>query len=391
MSARKKAKPVSHARNVTHVEVELLDFDSLNPRLPNYLDKSDDAQVVEWMLKEANIVELMGSIGEQGYFEGEPLIVVPAKTSAKHFEVVEGNRRLTAVKLLHNPELASARKSAVTEAAKAAQYKPEKLPVLKFDSRDEVLRYLAYRHITGIEPWNPLQKARYLKQLASSKDFKKLDKQELRRRLAKEIGSNSNYVARSLAGLAVYEAIEEAHYFDIPGLDEKTLSHSVLTTALTYATLSKFIGLEGPTDDDISHLDQKELKELTRWIFEQNSEGQTRIGESRNLQKLARVVAESKALEKFRAGRPLAEADLLTSGPVEAFRNSLSEAKARLEAARDSIHFIDRYGHEEASLSIETSRLSRMLYLHVEESLVRRLQTSEPAIKGEILEMRQRT
>ena len=372
MSARKKAKPVSHARNVTHVEVKLLDFDSLNPRLPNYLDKSDDAQVVEWMLKEANIVELMGSIGEQGYFEGEPLIVVPAKANAKHFEVVEGNRRLTAVKLLHNPELASARKSAVTEAAKAAHYKPEKLPVLKFDSRDEVLRYLAYRHITGIEPWNPLQKARYLKQLASSKDFRKLDKQELRRRLAKEIGSNSNYVARSLAGLAVYEAIEEAHYFDIPGLDEKTLSHSVLTTALTYAAISNFIGLEGPTDDDISHLGKKELKELTRWIFEQNSEGQTRIGESRNLQKLARVVVEpnGKALEKFRAGRPLAEADLLTSGPVEAFRNSLSEAKSRLETARDCVHLVEKFSADDGDLLKEIQKLSRLLSNHVDDTLL---------------------
>lgn len=379
MSAHKKAKPVGHVRNVTHVEVKLLDFDSLNPRLPNYLDKSDDSQVVDWMLKEANIVELMGSIGEQGYFEGEPLIVVPSKTKPNHFEVVEGNRRLTAVKLLHNPELASARKAAVAEAAKAAQSKPEKLPVLKFDGRDEVLRYLAYRHITGIEPWNPLQKARYLKQLASSKDFKKLDKQELRRRLAKEIGSNSNYVARSLAGLAVYEAIEEDHYFDIPGLDEKTLSHSVLTTALTYASISNFIGLEGPTDDDVSHLNKKELKELTRWIFEQNSEGQTRIGESRNLQKLARVVADptSKALEKFRAGRPLAEADLLTSGPVEAFRNSLSEAKSRLETARDCVHLVEKFSAEDGDLLKEIQKLSRLLSNHVDDSLLESTKSKE--------------
>ena len=144
----------------------------------------------------------------------------------------------------------------------------------------------------------------YLKHLALSSDFKKLKKEELRRRLAKEIGSNSNYVARLLAGLAVYEAIEGSQFFDIAGLDEKTISYSVLTTALMYDTLSKYIGLKGPTDDEVSGLPRKELKELTIWLFEKNSEGQTRLGESRNLQKLARVVAEPKALEKFRmAGR----------------------------------------------------------------------------------------
>ena len=369
MSAR-KTKPVVSAKSVAHTSVELLDFDSLNPRLPNYLNKGDDCEVIEWMLKEANIVELMGSIGEQGYFDGEPLIVVPSKTKAKHFEVVEGNRRLTAVKLLLNPELALKRKAAVLDAAKTAGHKPTELPVLIFNNRDEVLRYLAYRHITGIEPWNPLQKARYLKQLASSGDFKKLKKDELRRRLAKEIGSNSNYVARLLAGLAVYEAIEDSRFFDIAGLDEKTISYSVLTTALTYDALSKHIGLKGPTDDEVKGLAKKELKELTSWLFEKNSEGQTRLGESRNLQKLARVVVEPKALEKFRAGRPLAEADLLTSGPVEAFRTSLSEAKARLETARDCVHLIEKFSNEDGDQLKEIQKLSRLLSNHVDDTLM---------------------
>jgi len=371
MSAR-KIKPVVSAKSVAQTPVELLDFDSLNPRLPNYLNKGDDSEVIEWMLKEANIVELMGSIGTQGYFDGEPLIVVPSKTNAKHFEVVEGNRRLTAVKLLHNPELASTRKAAVLEAAKAAQIRPAKLPVLEFGSRDEVLRFLAYRHITGIEPWNPLQKARYLKQLAASSDFKRLKKDELRRRLAKEIGSSPNYVARMMAGLAVYDKIQEANYFDLPGLDEKKVSnsYSLLTTALTYAAIAKHIGMEGATDDEIRGLDKKHLKELTSWIFEENAEHQTRLGESRNLEKLARVVVAPKALEKFRVGRPLAEADLLTSGPVEAFRTSLSEAKARLETARDCIQMIETFSLEDSDQLKEIQKLSRLLANYVDGILM---------------------
>jgi hypothetical protein len=367
---KRKTKPISSAKKVAYVSVGHLKFDSLNPRLPNYIDKSGDKEVVEWMLKEANIVELMGSIGEQGYFEGEPLIVVPSKNQPKHFEVVEGNRRLTAVKLLLNPELAETRKSAVLDAAQAARKKPTRLPVLTFASRDQVLRYLAYRHITGIEPWNPLQKARYLKQLATSSDFKRLEKKDLRRRLAKEIGSNSNYVARLLAGLAVYEAIEDSHFFEIAGLDEKTISYSVLTTALTYDALSKFIGLKGPTDDEGNGLAKNKLKELTVWLFEKNSEGQTRLGESRNLQKLARVVDEPKALLKFRGGRPLSEADLLTSGPVDAFRTSLSEAKARLETARDCVHLIEKFSNDDGDQLKEIQKLSRLLLNHVDDTLM---------------------
>jgi hypothetical protein len=352
------------------LSVESLEFDPLNPRWPRYLLKGDDAEVIDWMLKEANIVELMGSIGEQGYFEGEPLIVVPSKTKPGHHDVVEGNRRLTAVKLLSQPDLATTRKKSVSEAAEAAQFKPKVLPVLEFKNRGEVLRYLAYRHITGIEPWNPLQKGRYLKQLAGSPGFSELPKDELRKRLAKEIGSNANYVARLLAGLAVYERIEDAHFFDIPDLDEKTISYSVLTTALNYDNLAKHIGLKSPTDDDLADLDKDGLKELTRWLYEKNAEQQTRLGESRNLQKLARVVATPRALKKFRDGTPLAEADLLTSGPIESFRTSLGQAKSRLETARDSVHLIEAFSADDAEILKEIQKLARLLATHVDDSLM---------------------
>jgi len=365
-----KAKPESQPKRVTHELVDCLEFDSLNPRLPNFLNKGDVGEVIDWMLREANIVELMGSIGEQGYFEGEPLIVVPSKSKPKHFEVVEGNRRLAAVKLLSQPELASTRKNSVHDAAVAAKHKPKELPVLSFGEREEVLRYLAYRHITGIEPWNPLQKARYLKQVAATAEFRKLPKEELRRRLAKEIGSNPNYVARLLAGLAVYERIEEAQFFDIPGLDEKTIEYSLLTTALNWSNLANYVGLEGQTDDTVSGLKAERLKDLTRWIYEKNAEGETRLGESRNLEKLAKVVAAPAALRKFKTGRSLDEAYLLTSGPVESFRHSLRDSKARLETARDCIHLVEDFSTDDADLLKEIQKLARLLSGHVDDSLM---------------------
>ena len=45
------------------------------------------------MLDNANIIELMNSIGEQGFFTSEPIEVINSKTKGK-YEVVEGNRRL---------------------------------------------------------------------------------------------------------------------------------------------------------------------------------------------------------------------------------------------------------------------------------------------------------
>ena len=318
-------------------------FDPQNPRFPRADTGDNEPDAIRWMLDNANIIELMNSIGEQGFFVGEPLVVVPAKDAKDEFEVVEGNRRLTAVRLLHNPELAPTKKKSVQEASEAATHKPKELPCLRFDKRDEVLHYLAFRHVTGVQAWKPLQKARYLRQLARTDGFKKLPKLELRKRLAREIGTRPDYVGKLLAGLSVYEAIEEQSFFGIPGLEDAEGWYTVLTTAVTsYKSIAGFLGLSGVTDDDTTKLKQANLKKLSDWLFRKNSEGVARVPESRDIQKLARVIANAPALKKFDDGTPLDDADLLTEGPVEAFRESLRQAKTRMELARDLVHKLDK-------------------------------------------------
>ena len=285
----------------------------------------------------------MNSIGEQGFFIGEPLVVIPSKVSTGKFDVVEGNRRLTAVRLLNMPALAPTKKKSVEEASAAATHKPKKVPCLLFRKQEEVLHYLAFRHVTGVQAWNPLQKARYLRRLATTDECKKLPKPDLRRRLAREIGTRPDYVGKLLAGLAVYEALAEQSFFGIPGLEDAEHWYSVLTTAITsYSSIAGFLGLSGVTDDDASKLKQTNLKKLAEWLFRKNAEGVARVRESRDIQKLGRVVANPEALKKFEDGTPLEEADMLTEGPREAFREALRQAKSRMELARDLVHKLDK-------------------------------------------------
>ncbi|MDR1109850.1 MAG: ParB/Srx family N-terminal domain-containing protein [Deltaproteobacteria bacterium] len=88
----------------TTVNVNNLLFDQYNPRLPDNIDGSDDDAVMEWMLREGESVELIESIGESGYSTAEPLLVVKYRKDI--YTVVEGNRRLVALKILNNPSLA---------------------------------------------------------------------------------------------------------------------------------------------------------------------------------------------------------------------------------------------------------------------------------------------
>jgi len=347
-------------RSVEYVSIEKIKFDPENPRLPSTIDGNDESAVLDWMLDDASLIELMASIGEHDYFPGEPLLVVPPPKRSAYATAVEGNRRLAAVKLLSKPELASVRKNAVKETSDSAKYKPHELPVLGFDHRDEILDYLGYRHITGIKEWGPLAKAKYLKQLFIAKP-KEQDTQAKFQELAKSIGSRANYVARLLAGIAIYDKIADKEFFGIKGLKEDSIDFSLLTTALSYNSIANFLGLQSAQDHSLKGLKEAKLKELTSWLFEKVNEGRTRVGESRNLKLLSAIVENAHALEAFRNGFTLADAILLTKMPTEAFRTATLDARSRLEVARDYIHLVDSPTQSDADVLSDIRKMAQDL------------------------------
>jgi len=342
------------------VLVENLRFDSENPRLPSSVNGHKEGEVINWMLDDATLPELMGAIGERGYFAGEPLLVVQADKKKKGvYTVVEGNRRLAAVKLLRNPKLASTRQKTVQRISDEAKYKPDELPVLKFRKRDEIIFYLGYRHVTGIKPWDPLAKARYLEQLAQKSKGPYAQKKF--QELARAIGSHWDYVARLLTGLAIYKLMDASGFFGIESLNEDTIDFSVLTTALSYDNIVDFLHLESATELSLKGLDKSRLKELISWLFEKDEHGQTRLGESRNLKMLNRIVASESALKAFRASDSIDQADQFAGAPKEIFQDALRDSKKSLEAARDQMHKFEDPDQSDADVLEDIDNLVRFL------------------------------
>lgn len=354
---------------IDYKSLQTLHFDPANPRLPSTVDVTNEEAVLQWMLEDANIIELMLSIGKKGYFPGEALLVVPHDMIADHYHVIEGNRRLTAVKLLLYPQLAPIRKKAVEQASIEANYYPEELPTIEFSRREDILNYLGYRHITGIKTWGALAKAKYLNQLSQAfSDQETVEQQH--RELAKAIGSRASHVARQLAGYKVYEKIVEDNFFNIKGLNEESIDFSILTTALNYQNISRFIGMNNSQDQELEHLDAEHLSQLTSWLFEKNAQRRTRLGESRNLGNLNSVLGHQEALEHFRNGEPLTSAVLYTEVPSEIFQRAILEAKSRLELARNYIHLIDRPTDVDSQNLLEIQKLARSLKSVIEDRLI---------------------
>lgn len=327
---------------VTRIPTKQLQFDPENPRFYRLNDHQSVEAVIEEMLDDEGAQDLMRSIGQKGYFEGEPLLVVEIASAAqsaqdtgdrdskRNYIVVEGNRRLAAVKLL-NQELdpPPRRKNSIKEIREeVVEPPPTELPCLIYTSRRDVLRYLGYRHITGIKEWDSLSKAKYLSELRE--EFYKDEPQALQlKSLAKDIGSRSDYVGQLLTALNLYNLAEEVDFFGLP-VEAKDVEFSYITTALNYKNIPHWLGLLGRIDIDMPDLNQDNLKKMFGWMFAKDQQGRTILGESRNLDQLAAVVASPAARVHLEETGKLDEAYLYTDGPESALDEALQQASQKV-------------------------------------------------------------
>lgn len=321
------------AQEFKKINISDLKLDTYNPRLPKSKQGKDEALVIEFMLLEAATLELMMAIGENDYFAGEQLLVIPDDTDPGKYIVVEGNRRLTAVKLLSDPSLAKVKKESLKKICAEADYKPTDIPCLIFEKKENILKYLGFRHITGIKAWRLLEKARYLNEL-KEEEFKGVSFGQACRDIAKMIGSSSSYIRRLLTGLTLYHKVEDEGFYQIDGLNDTKFHLNYFVDALNKEHIRNFIGVDFNSDKPVEKLKLKNLEIITHWWFEK-TEGQPRVlGDSKGLKKLDAVVNNDVALRAFKdEGTTIDEAYDLTGQIDVLFRKEIEKSLAALTRA----------------------------------------------------------
>lgn len=336
-------------KSLDYLELDRLELDTQNPRLPEGVERTPEAMLNHIALT-TSIEDLMNAIAENGFFPGEPLIAVQ---EGDKYVVVEGNRRLTAVKLIHNPyecERPSSRMIAIADAAASRLDTLAKLPVIVRSSRAEILPYLGFRHITGVKQWEPLAKARYIKQLFElTSSYDSIN--DRYQQVARAIGSRKDHIKRSLDALAVYKVMEDNVFYNIEGLDEESIKFSILSTALADEKIGTFVGINSKDEDgDINSndvivndtfIDRENTRELTLWLYNKDESGKTKVGESRNIRQLSAVIDNKKALSSFRNGADLKVAYQLTEDLQQDFMQLLYKAESALIEAAGIVATVD--------------------------------------------------
>jgi ParB-like nuclease domain len=324
---------------IQEILIHNLKFDPFNPRLPRIYEQQADSDIIEWMLQDASLIDLFSSIANNGYFAGEPIVVV--KGEADSYIVVEGNRRLAAVKLLNDPKLASIKHAEIERIILEREVKdiPNSLPCYILKNREEADDYLGFRHVTGVKSWGALEKSKYTFKLFE--EYKIQNKglnDSIYRRLAKKIGSKKAYIQRMIVGYRLFKIIEEARFYNISDLNEETFDFSLLTDAATkYTHLREFLNIDLSAGDELATIDTSRLREITHWLYQKNFENQTRVGESRNISLLNAVVSNDLALKNFRGGKSLEDASRLTSVVEDNFTELI---KVAYDNVRDAIQYI---------------------------------------------------
>src|SRR6266545_1855439 len=307
-------RSVPEFRKVPTAEIQ---FDPQNPRLGGD-STTNQAKLQALLMEEPHYAkELVESFLENGFIEYEPLVV---RESGNHYVVIEGNRRLAAVKhIIANADQYPA----------AIRKKLENVPVLIFHSaassqRKEIRTYLGVRHLHGYREWPAESKAIFLDQnITAHTDFKQLKR---------EFGIDRRDIGRYLIPYRVRKAGSQL-------LDELELGEEqsfwILGEALGRSGIKEYIKLDiDPKSFKIRGFDKTKYRHLLEFLYGSSRQsrrgsspaaGLRRITDTRQLSRLARVLANKLASEKLENGSTLEEAELYVSTPEETIDSLISE------------------------------------------------------------------
>jgi len=336
------------SKTLEYLPIEKLLLDPLNPRLGR--DKrrtplSQQALLVEmasWTLDE--LVDSFAQAG--GFWTQDALIVIPETQEGKstgNYVVIEGNRRLAALKLLHGA-IEGSQEPPRWLAERLTAYSPSldnelftKLPVLIADKREDVTAYLGFRHVTGIKQWRPAEKAEFIANLV---DDQKLTYREV----ARQIGSRTDTVRQNYIAFKMLIQMEEMENFDWSEVEER---FSLLFLSVRSEGTRQFLGIQlqgdaPPKTKPIPIEKQENARSFAGWLFGTKEQSPI-VRDSRNVDKFGEILGEKRAVEYLRnnlapdfetAYSLTASADLVIDPLLEAGRQirlALSEITGRGE------------------------------------------------------------
>lgn len=304
------ASKVPGSQNIDVVNLLLWDC---NPRMLSPLIGQTQLTIAQAMNDEFDPIEVGNSVAATGWDATSVLSVTDEGMPDGKFLVVEGNRRLTALLALTDPNIRSNLSNAEDweKAASQASDKnriPESVPCVVYPTLKEAKLQLGPRHFLGIKQWEPYQKDRFI--------LENIDAGDPITEVSASFGFDEVEVRKSVLVFRVFQALARSSYGRLSERNYGNLRELILK----YGAIRAHMMLpEGRTvDESFTGFDEEAvpaISEILTWVFgtspdrSEDTDDGRKVMESREYRILNRIVQSVRGLEALRdPGTTLAEA-----------------------------------------------------------------------------------
>jgi hypothetical protein len=336
------------------IPVENLLFDFENPRLTMGEEIKTDKDMLRVLWRDMAVDEIVDSISANGFFKEEPLIAIPqdakkANPEKDKFIVVEGNRRLAAVRLLLDVNLQrEVGATGISPIDQKLRQDVQRLPVGVYREREQVWAYLGFRHINGPKPWDALGKAQFVARVYEDQG---VDLNQI----ARQIGDRNVTVKRLYRGFTLLRQAETQANFDRDDANAYRFFFSHLYTAADQDEFQKFLGIDAEGSLKKNPVPKKKLRELGElmlWFYGSRAKKKEPLVQTQNpdLNTLREVLRAPEGISALRAGYSLDRAHEISIGDPQRFREAMTRAREDLVQANGTV--INGYDGESELLSV---------------------------------------
>lgn len=357
--------PTIKPKTTGRVETQYLDFDPSNPRLIEQgLRKPTDAQIIRALADNADLSEIVQSIAANGYIDIEPVIVQRDK---QRYVVLEGNRRLAAIRVIQNPEMARAAGISVPKITKGVTDSLEEVTVYAVSDPDQARDFIGFKHINGPHKWDAHAKGRF-----AANWYREEKKNGLTlETIANRLGDRHDTVLRLVNGIYILDQAEKEKVFAIddryPG---RKFAFSHLYTALTRPGYREFLGLsdewrnEEPKLNPVPKAKVDNLQKVLVWLYGSKSDDIEPVITSQNphIKQLGAVLQDARARAILINRNSLSEAHVQLEPKGARFEMALLNAKQEAENALSQVIGFDASDATLLETAAELKQTSAVLH-----------------------------
>lgn len=323
------------------VDVGLLEFDRENPRFTpdKRPENNSDEAIITLLDRSSDLGELVQSIAYNGYIGIEPMIVF---AHGDRLVVLEGNRRLAAVKVLRSPELAAACRISTPKITDDVRATLDRLLVYRVEDKDGAKDLIGFKHINGPQAWDAYAKALFAMRWLDSE--RKKENGLTLSEIAQRMGDKHDTLHRMVTAAYALRQAEEDGIYDLDDRTKRHFSFSHLYTGLSYPEFSAFLGMErlarseDPHERPVPTDSTDDLRQMLVWLYGSKREDTEPVvqNQASDLKRLKQVLSSPAATREL-AERGDLDAAVVTATPTsDLFAKNLVDAAASLRFAVDN-------------------------------------------------------